>query len=150
FALAYDLRNLGTALLYKGSADAAEKKLAQALQYAIEVQDANNELRARFSLGELARRQGRVDLAIKQYTAALPLAERFDVRELDWQIHRALGVIAKDKGDQKKAEQELEKAVKIVRSITGVSQSGDFGLDRYAAFDELMALFLQQDRVIEA
>jgi CHAT domain-containing protein len=150
FALAYDLRNLGTALLYKGAQDEAEQNLKKALDYALEVQDANNELRARFALGELSRDRGSVQKAIEQYDAALPIAQRFEVKELDWQIHRARGLIAKQRGDKKTAEAELMKAVQIARTLTGRAAAADFGPQRYAALDDLMSLLLEQDRTLEA
>jgi CHAT domain-containing protein len=150
FALAYDLRNLGTALLYKGETGEAQQDLEQALHYALEVQDANNELRARFALGELARERGKTDAALEQFRTALPIAQRFEVKELDWQVHRAMGLIAKERGDKKTAEAELLRAVQIARTLTGRAAAADFGPQRYAAFDDLVILLLEEDRVNEA
>lgn len=150
FALAYDFRNIGTALAYKGDSVKAKAALERALQFAIEVQDANNELRARFALAELARDAGQIDAALALYKDALPLAKNLDVKELDWQIHRALGLIAKKRGDLDQARKELENAVQIARSLTGRAQAADFGPHRYAAFDDLIGLMLEQEKVEEA
>jgi CHAT domain-containing protein/tetratricopeptide (TPR) repeat protein len=150
FALAYDLRNLGTALIYKGAYQEAKSTLERGLEYANRVQDANNELRALFALGELARETKDYALARKQYAAALPIAESLDVKEIAWQIHRALGLMLREEKKLEEAEEKLWNAVKIVRSITGRSAATDFGPQRYAAFDDLIALLLDKDRVAEA
>lgn len=150
FALAYDLRNLGTALIYKGAHEEARSTLERGLEYANKVQDANNELRALFALGELARETKDYALARKHYAAALPIAESLDVKEIAWQIHRARGLMLREEKKLAEAEEALWNAVKIVRSITGRSAATDFGPQRYAAFDDLIALLLDRQRVAEA
>lgn len=150
FGLAYDLRNVGTALAFEKRYEEAEKALRRGLAYAVDVQDSNNELRARFALAELARDRGDAAAARAGYLEALPLAEGLDVKELDWQIHRALGLIAADEGRLAEAEAELEKAIRIVRAITGRSAASDFGPHRYAAFDDLVSLLLGAERVDKA
>ncbi|MCK6544600.1 CHAT domain-containing protein, partial [Myxococcota bacterium] len=149
FALAYDLRNLGTALAYRRDPQ-AEPTLARGLQYAVEVQDSNNELRARFALAELARERDDRETAKKLYDQALPLATSLDVKELAWQIHRARGLMLAEERQTAEAEVELRKAVQIVRSITGRSAASDFGPQRYAAFDDLITLLLEGERTAEA
>ena len=150
YGLAYDLRNLGRALTLVGQHGEADAALRQALLYAIEVKDTNNELRARFSLAELERARGRLGPAEEAYRAAQPLAHRLDVKELAWQIHRALGLMARARGAWAEAEAELRHAVRIVRSITGRAAASDGDAHRYAAFDDLMLLLLDQDRAEEA
>lgn len=150
FALAYDLRNLGTALLYKGELEEAKTTLERGLEYAIDAQDTNNELRARFTLGELARTSKDTALARKLYAEALPIAVSLEVKEIAWQIHRAFGLMFKDEGKLEEAEAELWAAVKIVRSITGRAAATDFGPQRYAAFDDLLVLLLEKKKIDDA
>jgi CHAT domain-containing protein/tetratricopeptide (TPR) repeat protein len=149
FGLAYDLRNLGTALAERRSPE-ARPTLERALALSREVRDRNNELRALFALGELARAEGRVAEAREAYEAALPLAERLEVRDLAWQLHRALGLMLLAAGDEKAAEQRLQQAVDVARSITGRAAATDFGPHRYAAFDDLVLLQVAQGRREEA
>ncbi len=150
YALAYDLRNLGRALALQGSAAEAKTTLEQALRFAVEVKDANNELRATFALAELARSGDARSRARSLYQRALPLAERLVVKELAWQIHRALGLMEKQEGRPNKAEKQLKKAVRIARSITGRAADGGYGVGRYQAFDDLVLLLVEQGRVSEA
>lgn len=150
YALAYDLRNLGRALSLVKRRKEAKSALETALRYSVEVKDKNNELRARFALGELFLEQGRTKEARRHYLDALPLAKDLEVAELSWQIHRALGLMLRHEGDLEAAEVELRKAIDIVRSITGRAASSDFGPHRYAAFDDLITLLLDRDRPEEA
>jgi CHAT domain-containing protein len=150
YALAYDLRNLGRALALKGEVEKAKQALTTALMISREVKDQNNELRARFALGELYREKGEVARAFEEYTRALPIADRFQVKDLKWSIHRGLGLMHRTQGDLKLAEVELRKAIATARTITGRVAASDFGPDRWAAFDDLIALLLDQTRSEEA
>ncbi len=150
YALAYDLRNLGRTLSLEGQGEAAQTALETALEYSREVKDQNNELRARFALGELFRENGDLASARAQYQQALPIADRFQVKDLAQSIHRALGLMLVAQGDQAGAEKELRSAIDTARTITGRVAQSDFGPDRYAAFDDLIALLLSQSRPEEA
>ncbi|MCA9550651.1 MAG: CHAT domain-containing protein, partial [Myxococcales bacterium] len=146
YALAYDLRNLGRALLLQGRYDESEQALTTALTYAQEVRDTNNELRARFALGELYAARDRPEEAAATWQAALPLAEALDVKELSWQIHRALAARARAEGRLADAETSLLEAVRIARSITGRAASSALSPDRTAPFDDLARLYLDTDK----
>lgn len=150
YALAYDLRNLGGAFAFKKDWARAEEALGQGLEFARLVRDTNNELRALFTLAEVAVGSGRAPLAKERYRAALPLAEKLGVQELAWQIHRGLGLLAKSEGQPLEAERELRTAMRLARTITGRSAPSEFGPGRYAAFDDLMLLLLEEERVEEA
>lgn len=150
YALAYDLRNLGGAFAFKKDWARAEETLGQGLEFARAVRDTNNELRARFTLAEVAVGSGNRAVARQRYRDALPLAERLGVQELAWQIHRGLGVLARAEGQDQEAEAELRRAIRIARAITGRSAPSEFGPGRYAAFDDLMVLLAQAGRIEEA
>jgi CHAT domain-containing protein len=147
YSLAYDLRNLGNAHAAKKSWSTAEELLTVALRYASEAKDTNNELRARFALAEVAMGSGKSAQAITAYREALPLADRLGVKELAWQIHRGLGLLAADPATK---EKELRHAVRIARSISGRSAPSDFGPDRYAAYDDLIVFLAAAGRADEA
>ena len=150
YALAYDLRNLGRALSLKGERAAAQEALETALRYSREVKDQNNELRARFALGELFREKGELKEARGQYQRALAIADRFSVKDIAWEIHRALGLMHRADGNDPEAEVELRRSIDTARTITGRVAASDFGPDRYAAFDDLIALLLDRGRGEEA
>ncbi|MBK6686234.1 MAG: CHAT domain-containing protein [Deltaproteobacteria bacterium] len=150
YALAYDLRNLGGAFAFKKDWARAEETLGQGLEFARAVRDTNNELRARFTLAEVAVGSGNRAVARQRYRDALPLAERLGVQELAWQIHRGLGLLARAEGQDQEAEAELRHAIRIARSITGRSAPSEFGPGRYAAFDDLLVLLAQAGRIEEA
>ena len=150
YALAYDLRNLGRALTLEKVYAEAKEALEKGLAYAIEAKDTNNELRARFALAQLAEAIAQPEIARRVYEQALPLAERLDVKDLAWQIHHALGRMARDAGRLDDAERSLQRAVAIARTMTGRAGSADGGPDRFVAFDDLMSLLLDGERVREA
>lgn len=150
YALAYDLRNLGGAFAFKKDWARAEETLGQGLEFARAVRDTNNELRARFTLAEVAVGSGNRAVARQRYRDALPLAERLGVQELAWQIHRGLGLLARAEGQDQEAEAELRQAIRIARSITGRSAPSEFGPGRYAAFDDLLVLLAEAGRIEEA
>lgn len=149
FGLSYDLRNLGTALAYKGAAP-AEATLGRALELSRTVRDTNNELRALFALAELSRAQGRSEESLQFYLRARPIAESLQVKDLAWQIHRSLGVLARQRGEFVEAERELRRAIGIAASITGRAAPTDFGPHRYAAFDDLVDVMVRDGRHGEA
>ncbi len=144
YAQAYDLRNIGRALALQGVRDEARVALEKGLAYAQEVRDANNQLRSRFALAQLDLDEGRTDAAARRLAEALPLAERQQVKELEWQIHRYLGRIAAERGDLAAADASLERAVEIARTITGRSAPSEFAPDRFEAFEDLVRIKLAQ------
>lgn len=150
YALAYDLRNLGQALMLEGRFSDAERALERALEYSQQAKDNNNELRARFALGDLYRRMDRPERAAEAWQAALPLAERLDVKDLLWQIQWRLGVRARDEGRSAEAERWLEAAVRVAGSITGRAAKSALSPPRYTAFDELARLLVDQGRGAQA
>ncbi len=150
YAMAYDLRNLGEALVLEGDLARAEETLTKGLEYALEVRDLNNELRARFALASLAEKRGHFDSAHGRYTELIPLANRLDIKEIAWKAHRSLGLILQKRGKLDAAEAELREATRIAGMITGRSGTVGTGLYRYAAFDDLMMLFLDTGRKREA
>lgn len=151
FALGYDYRNLGSALFLQGQLPEARQALEQATELSRSVNDPNNVLRATFALAELARAEQRDEEARALYATARELAERLSVRELAWQIHRALGLIEVRAGRAAEAEAELRRAIEIVRSLTGRSAgTSDTGPHRYQPFDDLIALLLEGGRAEEA
>ncbi|MEQ8280095.1 MAG: CHAT domain-containing protein [Deltaproteobacteria bacterium] len=150
YALAYDLRNLGRALTQQRDFDEAAIALRRGLEYAKEARDTNNELRARFALALLAEARGDEGAAQAAYAAALPLAERLDVRDITWQIHRAQGQAAEKAGDLERAEASYRSAVAVAGTLTGRASVGEVGPNRFETFDDLMRLYLDQDRDREA
>lgn len=151
FALGYDYRNIGSASFLQGQLPAARQALEKALEFSRSVNDSNNVLRATFALAELAREERRDDEARALYESARELAERLSVRELAWQIHRALGLIEARAGRSAEAEAELRRAIALVRSLTGRSSgSSDTGPHRYQPFDDLILLLLDAGRIDEA
>lgn len=142
YSLAYDLRNIGGALLQLGRFKPARAALTTGLAYSQQAKDTNNELRVRFSLGELAHAQTRWPEAVKQWKQALLLAERLDVKSLAWQSHRRLGQRAQAEGRIAEALASLVQAVAIARSMTGRSAPSAVSPPRYAAFDDLARLYL--------
>ena len=150
YALAYDLRNLGDALSRLGRRTSARVALDQALEFALQARDTNNELRARFALAELDLEEGRLGPAEEGFRKALPLSERLNVREITWQIHRALGGMARDQGDSAAAERALRRAVAVARAIRGRTGALRESPDRFDALDDLMRLLLDTGREREA
>ena len=142
YALAYDLRNLGRALALQGVRTEARSALERGLAYARQVRDANNDLRARFALAQLDLDEARTAEAVRGFSEALPLAERLQVKELEWQIHRYLGRVAWDAGRLTEAGVALQRAVRIAKTITGRSAPSEFGPDRFEAFEDLVRLRL--------
>ncbi len=143
YSLAYDLRNIGVALLHLDRYEAAHTALTTALAYSQQAKDTNNELRVRFSLGELAHAQTRWPEAVKQWKQALLLAERLDVKSLAWQSYRRLGQRAQAQGQGVEAEALFVQAVAIARSMTGGSAPSAVSPPLHAAFDDLARLYLQ-------
>jgi len=139
--LAYDDRNLGAALA-KLEAPTAEATLRRALASSKAVRDENNEMHALFELGELAGSAGRWAEAAELHRAALVIAERYDVKALEWQLHRALGRGLLAGGEVARAEAAFERAVAVAAAITGPARRTDFGVYRFAAMDDLMLLRL--------
>ena len=150
YALAYDLRNIGRTLALLKVRDDARAALEQALTYAREVKDANNELRTRFALAQLDLDVQRRPQAEAGFAEALGLAERLQVKELQWQIHRYLGRMAWDRGDFERAGKALAEAVRIARTITGRSAPSEFAPDRFEAYDDLMRFRLARGEPYEA
>ena len=147
YALAYDLRNLGRALALLGVREQAREALAQGLAYAVDVRDANNELRARFALAQLDLSEGRLGPAQVGLAQALPLAVRLQVNELQWQIHLLRGRIARDRGDLAGATDAFRQAVRTAHTITGRSAPSEYAPDRFEAFDDLARLELDKGDV---
>ena len=147
--LAYDDRNIGAALARIEDAD-AEATLRRALAMSEQVKDRNNEMHARFELAELARAAGRRQEATAAYEAALELARVYDVKAIEWRIHRALGALRRDDGDDAGAESALRQAIAVARSMTGAATRTDFGPYRYAAIDDLVLLLLERGDAAEA
>ena len=142
YAQAYDLRNLGRALALQGVHEEARQALSQGLAFAEDVRDLNNELRARFAIAQLDLDEGRPKAAAAGFQRALPLAQRLQVKELEWQIHRELGRLAWRRGDRAAADAALGRAIRIARTITGRTAPSDYAPDRFEAFEDLIRLKL--------
>ncbi len=150
YAMAYDFRNIGDAWMQQGELARAATALEKGLSYAREAKDLNNQLRATFGLAEVARRQNQAAQAKERYLQALPLAEKLVVKEISWQVHRALGLMAREAGDWDTAERELREAVQVVRGLSGAAGHAEGGLDRFTALDDLLDLLLVRQRPQEA
>ncbi|MBI4821825.1 MAG: CHAT domain-containing protein [Deltaproteobacteria bacterium] len=150
YGIAYDLRNLGDALSAKGKSADAEKSLLRALELTREVKDSNNELRALFSLGELMRRKGQIERATGYYELALPLAERFEVKELAWQILEARGLIALAAKDLPAAELAFRSSISVVRTMSGRAVASGAGPNRLSPFENLATVQLERGQIESA
>ena len=150
FGLAYDQRNLGTALLVRGRVDDAAKALLSALKLSAQAQDDNNRLRALFALGELERQRGRTTAALAAYREAEPLAAQLENRELEWQVQRALALLALQSGARAEAEQGLRLSADTARRLSGQGTSSELAPPRYSSFDDLLMLLLATQRPTQA
>lgn len=150
FGLAYDQRNLGTALLVRGRMDDAAKALESALVLSAQAQDDNNRLRALFALGELERQRGQRTAALAAYREAEPLAAQLENRELEWQVQRALALLALERGEPGPAEEGLRRSAETVRRLSGQGTSSELAPPRYSAFDDLLLLLLATHRPDQA
>lgn len=150
FGVAYDLRNLGAAQAGLGRREEAERTLTRALALSVEVQDDNNRLRTLVELGDLYRAAGRLAEAEARYTEALPVAERTDNLDLGAQVSRSRGLVHRAAGRLEAARADLEAAVDLARRLPGRSGTTEYGPHRFAAFDDLVLLHLEQGRVVEA
>lgn len=150
FGLAYDQRNLGTALLVRGRMEDAAKALQSALVLSAQAQDDNNRLRALFALGELERQRGQPTAALAAYREAEPLAAQLENRELEWQVQRALALLAQGRGESQAAEEGLLRSAETVRRLSGQGTSSELAPPRYSAFDDLLLLLLATKRPDQA
>lgn len=150
FGVAYDLRNLGAAQAGLGRRDEAERTLTRALALSVEVQDDNNRLRTLVELGDLYRGAGRLAEAEARYTEALPVAARTDNLDLGAQASRSRGLVHRAAGRLEAARADLEAAVAMARRLPGRSGTTEYGPHRFAAFDDLVLLHLEQGRTAEA
>lgn len=150
FGVAYDLRNLGAAQAGLGRREEAERTFTRALALSVEIQDDNNRLRTLVELGDLYRAAGRWAEAETRYTEALPVAERTDNLDLGAQVLRSRGLVHRAAGRLDAARVDLEAAVALARRLPGRSGATEYGPHRFAAFDDLVLLHLEQGRTAAA
>ena len=135
---ALDLRDLPSAL------DAFNRALALA-------QRAGNRretMQAHLYRGETLVRQGAVDEAERDFTAALALARELSATEDQWKALYGLGRVARARGDRAQAAREFQEAIERIESVRAKLQlpslKTDFLADKRDVYDALIELMLEK------
>jgi len=132
----------------------AEAQARQALALAEKFSAGFAIARAWFAIGELARDQGKLDIALENYSAAQEVSGTNTDPDLLWQIHYNRARVQTQGGELQHAVAELQAAARIIESARSRLREERFRAgyiqDKYQVYIDLVRLQLELGQIQEA
>ena len=145
---AYDLRNRGITLHLAGRSAEAIDPLMRAVALAGDIGDEVNLAKAELALADAQAAIGNAQLADSGYHAALELARRIPLPEVQWRALHGLGKLTLAAGKDKEALALYLEAADVVdglRASIRIEELQDgFLIDKQGLYDEVVELQLQR------
>lgn len=134
--------------------DEAGAEARQALAIAEKTDAAYSVAEAWYAMGELARYQGKMDIALESYQSAQAVSQEVTDPNLLWQIHYGRAQAQIQGGDRQSAVIELQAAVRVIESVRERLREERFKAgyvqDKYKVYIELVRLQLELGLIQEA
>lgn len=145
---AYALRGLGIARHRQGSLPQAREIVQRALELSRSIGNSYNELRCLYALARIEDDLKQGDPAA-HYRAAIDIARRTSVPELEWRSLYALGRMALANQETEEARERLEEALSVAERL-GRSHSESAGeRNRTDLYGDLIAMALREGNLNE-
>ncbi|HSS97663.1 MAG TPA: tetratricopeptide repeat protein, partial [Terriglobales bacterium] len=148
------LKNIGIVYaLDQNNLAEAERYFGNSLARAIQATSAREQMQAHLYLGETLFREGRLDVAAKEFQLVLDQAVKLGSSEEQWKASYGMGRIWVLRGQPDKAEVEFRAAIKVIEnSRTELQLSAlrvEFLADKRDVYDALIDLLLKKNDVQE-